>query len=76
MSIHKEKLSFLCFLRSSISDRFNFSAISSLHECTQQSLIFQPSFNSSSQQTTHNKCLNQRVMGVFHVGSHLLYGCL
>ena len=39
MSIHKEKLSFLCFLRSSISDRFNFSAISSLHECTQQSLI-------------------------------------
>ena len=39
MSIHKEKLSFLCFLSSSISDRFNFFAVSSLHKCTQPSPI-------------------------------------
>jgi len=72
MSIHKEKLSFLCFLRSSLSDRFNFFVVSSLHECTQQSVIsIISSLHHSILHTIHFTIViksYQRVMGAFTCG--------
>ena len=69
MSIHKEKLSFLCFLRSSLSDRFNFFVVSSLHECSVISTI--SSLHHSILHTIHVTIViksYQRVMGAFTCG--------
>ena len=69
MSIHKEKLSFLCFLRSSLSDRFNFFVVSSLHECSVISTI--SSLHHSILHTIHVTIViksYQRVMGALTCG--------
>ena len=69
MSIHKEKLSFLCFLRSSLSDRFNFFVVSSLHECSVISTI--SSLHHSILHTIHVTIVRksyQRVMGALTCG--------